>query len=302
MMAEPKRMAPLTWLILLNITANLDEMKQWLGKVERTADEISLFPLRALAATLDCSDRASARGDSIPPCAHWLYFLPVHRLSEVGSDGHARRGGFLPPVPLPRRMWAGSRIEFLQPLRVGESVANTRRIVDVSCKEGRSGPLVFVRVRHEIENSTGLAVIEEQDIVYRDQPKPGEVSPASPPISHRREWARQIEPDALLLFRFSALTFNGHRIHYDRPYANGAEGYPGLVVHSPLTATLLLDLLHRNLPHAELAHFSFRAVKPLFDTTPFLICGGRGEDPKTVHLWAEHLNGALAMAATATLR
>jgi 3-methylfumaryl-CoA hydratase len=286
----------------VTISTNLDEMKQWLGKVERTADEISLFPLRALAATLDCGNPPFERGDSIPPCAHWLYFLPQHRLSDVGPDGHARRGGFLPPVPLPRRMWAGSRIEFLQPLRAGESVANTSRIVDLSCKEGRSGPLVFVRVRHEIENSTGLAVIEEQDIVYRDQPKAADVPAASPPVSHCCEWTRQIQPDALLLFRFSALTFNGHRIHYDRPYATGAEGYPGLVVHSPLTATLLLDLLRRHLPHAELSHFSFRAVKPLFDTAPFLIRGGRGEDSKTVHLWAQHQDGALAMAATATLR
>lgn len=277
-------------------------MKQWLRKVERTADEISLFPLRALAATLDCSNPALERGDRIPPCAHWLYFLPLHRLSDAGTDGHARRGSFLPPVPLPRRMWAGSRIEFLQPLRVGESVAKTSRIVDVSRKEGRSGPLVFVRVRHEIENSTGHAVVEEQDIVYRDQPKPGQASAASPPISHNCEWTRQIQPDALLLFRFSALTFNGHRIHSDRSYATGAEGYPGLVVHSPLTATLLLDLLRRNLPHADLSHFSFRAVNPLFDTAPFLICGGRGRDLKTVHLWAQHLDGALAMVATATLR
>jgi 3-methylfumaryl-CoA hydratase len=282
-------------------STNLDEMRQWLGKVERTADEISLFPLRALAAILDSSNPPVERGDIIPPGAHWLYFLPLHRLSEVGPDGHARRGGFLPPVPLPRRMWAGSRIEFTQPLRAGESVTNTSRIVDVSCKGGRSGPLVFVRVRHEIENAAGLAVLEEQDIVYRDQPKPGDAPPASPPASHAREWSRPIQPDALLLFRFSALTFNGHRIHYDRPYATGAEGYPGLVVHSPLTATLLLDLLRRNLPDAALAQFSFRALKPLFDTTPFLLCGGRGED-KTVHLWAQHQDGTLAMVATATVR
>jgi 3-methylfumaryl-CoA hydratase len=281
---------------------NLDELKQWLGRVERTTDEISVLPLRALAATLDRDDPKLKRGDSIPPCWHWLYFLQLHRHSEIGPDGHARRGSFLPPVPLPRRMWAGSRLEFLQPLRVGESVTNTRRIVDVSSKEGRRGPLVFVRVRHEIEDTTGLAVVEEQDIVYRDQPKSDETSAPVLPGSGGHEWARQIQPDALLLFRYSALTFNGHRIHYDRPYAIEVEGYPGLVVHGPLIATLLLDLLHQNMPDSQLSHFSFRAVKPTFDTTPFLICGRRGNDGTTVHLWAQHLDGALAMDATATLR
>jgi 3-methylfumaryl-CoA hydratase len=199
-------------------------------------------------------------------------------------------------------MWAGSRVEFLQPLRVGESVTNTSRIVDVWRKEGRSGPLLFVRVRHEIEDSMGLAVVEEQDIVYRDEPKSSEAPVPLPPTSCAYEWARQIQPDALLLFRYSALTFNGHRIHYDRPYATEVEGYPGLVVHSPLIATLLLDLLRRNIPDFQLSHFSFRAVKPTFDMAPFLVCGKRGNDGKTVHLWAQHLDGGLAMDATARLR
>ncbi len=282
---------------------NLDELKLWLGKAERRTEELSPSPLRALAATLDHEDSAAQPGDTIPPCWHWLYFLPVHRQSEIGPDGHAQRGAFLPPVPLPRRMWASSRIEFRQPLRLGELVTKASRIVDVFGKEGRSGPLVFVQVRHEIENSLGIAVVEEQDIVYRDQPKPNEQSTVAPaPISAKPEWSRQVQADPVVLFRYSALTFNGHRIHYDRPYATDVEGYPGLVVQSPLIATMLLDLVRHSLPNAELSHFSFRALKPTFDMTPFLLCGSRNNSANTLHLWAQHLDGALAMDATATLR
>jgi 3-methylfumaryl-CoA hydratase len=198
-------------------------------------------------------------------------------------------------------MWAGSRLEGDKPLRVGQAITKTSRIVDVSVKEGRTGPLVFVRVRHTIGHVAGQCLVEEQDIVYRDMPKPGEPAPpvATAPTVH--DWAREIHPDAVLLFRYSALTFNGHRIHYDRTYATGTEGYPGLVVHGPLIATLLLDLLRRHGPDAQVRRFVFRALKPTFDVDAFRVCGARGEDGKTVRLWAEHGDGALAMDATATL-
>jgi 3-methylfumaryl-CoA hydratase len=199
-------------------------------------------------------------------------------------------------------MWAGGRLEFLQPLRVGDPVTRTSRIVAVYGKQGRSGPLVFVQVRHEIATPAGVALVEEQDIVYRDQPMPGEPIAAAGPVRGEPEWVREVQPDAVLLFRYSALTFNGHRIHYDRPYATQVEGYPGLLVHSPLIATVLLDLLRRNLPDAQLAQFSFRAVKPTFDSTPFLVCGRAESTSRIVHLWAQHPDGALAMEATATLR
>jgi 3-methylfumaryl-CoA hydratase len=280
---------------------NLDELKQWSGTTETLADRVTTTSLKALAATLDREDPAPQPGDAIPPCWHWLYFLPLHRHLQIGPDGHARRGGFLPPVPLPRRMWAGSRLEFVRPLRVGEAITRTSRIVDVSGKGGRAGPLVFVRVRHEIDDAAGLAVVEEQDIVYRELPKSGEAAPAalSAPTAH--DWAREIHPDAVLLFRYSALTFNGHRIHYDRRYVTEVEGYPGLVVHGPLIATLLLDLLRRHMPDAQVSRFGFRAVKPIFDVAPFHVCGQRADDGKTVHLWARDTDGVLAMDATATL-
>ena len=239
-------------------------------------------------------------GNAVPPCWHWLYFLSLPRQSEIGPDGHARRGGFLPPVPLPRRMWAASQLEWLRPLRIGEAIAKSSLIADVSSKEGRTGPLVFVRVRHEVSARGHLALIEEQDIVYRDAPKPGEAAP-SPRAPEHCDWQREIWPDPALLFRYSALTFNAHRIHYDRPYALNVEGYPGLVVHAPLIATLLLNLLRRHFPDARIRRFSFRAVKPTFDLTAFKIAGARGKDGDSVQLWAEHPDGALAMDATAEL-
>jgi len=268
------------------------------GRTETCTDLVTAAPIAALAATLDRDDPPPQPGDPAPPLWHWLYFLPVHRQSELAPDGHQHRGGFLPPAPLPRRMWAGSRLEFRRPLRVGETVTRTSRILDVRFKEGRTGPLVFVVVRHEI----GDAISEEHDIVYREPSKPGEAAPEPPAAPSPENWERAIHPDDVLLFRYSALTFNGHRIHYDRRYATEVEGYPGLVVHGPLIATLLLDLLRRNLPEADVAQFAFRAVSPLFDTAAFAVCGRLDDDGKTARLWAKNAAGGLAMDATARLR
>jgi 3-methylfumaryl-CoA hydratase len=216
------------------------------------------------------------------------------------ADGHPKRGGFLPPVPLPRRMWAGSRIDFHAPLRIGQALERRSCIDDVRLKEGRSGPLVFVNVRHEIRADGQLAVTDRHDIVYREAPQPGEAGPAVMAAPEHAQWTRRIEPDDVLLFRYSALTFNGHRIHYDRRYVTSVEGYPGLVVHGPLIATLLLDLLRRELPDAAVTQFSFKAVSPIFDVAPFHVCGRRDE-AHTVTLWARTPDGHLAMDASARL-
>jgi 3-methylfumaryl-CoA hydratase len=282
------------------MTVDLDQLRSWIGRSETIEDVVTAAPLRGLSATLDREDAPQAAGKAIPPCWHWLYFLPMARQSEIGTDGHAKRGGFLPPVPLPRRMWAGSRIDFAAPLCVGQAIARTSRIDDVRLKEGKTGPLVFVKVRHDIRADGAPAIVEEHDIVYRDHPQPGEPAPAGTPAPADAQWTRRIVPDDVLLFRYSALTFNGHRIHYDRKYVTEVEGYPGLIVHGPLIATLLLDLLRRELPDATVTHFEFRAMKPLFDIAPFEVCGRR-VDGHHVKLWARTPEGHLAMDAGATL-
>lgn len=281
---------------------DIDHLQTWIGRRELRQDEATLVPLQALSATLD-RDEAWARGDAIPPLWHWLYFLPLHRQSAIGPDGHAQRGGFLPPVPLPRRMWAGSQLRFLEPLRAGQPIERVSTIQDVRLKEGRSGALVFVKVRHDI-SAQGVPVIEEfHDIVYRAEPAPGEApapvrSAPQPSSLQGPMWSRRITPDDVLLFRYSALTFNGHRIHYDRRYVTQVEGYPGLIVHGPLIATLLLDLLRRERPEARVSAFEFRAVSPIFDVAPFEVCGGLTA-PGQAALWALTPQGHLAMEATA---
>ena len=284
---------------------SLSELQAWTGRSETWRDQIGATPVKALNATLDHPAMPAAdTGTPLPPLWHWLYFLPLHRQSEIGPDGHAKRGGFLPPVPLPRRMWAGSQFEFRSPLRVGDSVERTSTIADVSVKEGRTGKLVFVKVRHEVRcnGASDPAIVEFHDIVYRDAKRPGDVEP--PP--HRAEigaaWQREIVPDDVLLFRYSALTFNGHRIHYDRKYVTEVEGYPGLIVHGPLIATLLMDLVRRNQPAADVATFRFKAVRPTFDLNPFRVNGQLQDDGKTIRLWAQDHEGWLTMDATATLR
>jgi 3-methylfumaryl-CoA hydratase len=279
------------------VVNDLAHLKDWVGRAETRNDVVTPGPLAALSALLDRDDPPPQPGDAAPPLAHWLYFLPLYRVSEAGPDGHALKGGFLPPVPLPRRMWAGSRLEFLRPFTVGTDVARLSSIKDVVLKEGRSGPLVFVTVRHEVSDSGGLVLTDEHDIVFR-----GETALAAPPVAAPagETWRREIHPDPVLLFRYSAVTFNSHRIHYDHPYVTKVEGYPGLVVHGPLTATLLVDLWRRNMPQATLRSFSFRALKPLYDTASFLTCGAPDAAARSARLWTRDAEGAVTMQATAT--
>lgn len=282
--------------------ALLAKLQAWVGKTETLSDSVTAAPLRALSATLDRDDGDPVPGTALPELWHWLYFLPMARQSGLGPDGHPERGGFLPPVPLPRRMWAGGRLQWHQQvLQVGDAVTRTSRIESVTHKAGRSGDLVFVLVRHEVRNGQGLALTEEHDIVYRANPQPGDAVPPPQPAAHNAAWSRELVPDDVLLFRYSALTFNGHRIHYDRKYVTEVEGYPGLIVHGPLIATLLADLLRRNLPGARLLTFEFRAVRPVFDLWPFKLHGLPSADGKTVALWTEDHEGWLTMQATATL-
>jgi 3-methylfumaryl-CoA hydratase len=278
----------------------LAHWRSWLGRTEHRQDLVGAAPLAALAATLDRDEPEPLPGSDVPPLAHWLFFLPLARQSEIGTDGHAKRGGFLPPVPLPRRMWAGGRLDFHHPLQVGDEVTRLSRITAIDAKAGRSGTLVFVTVRHEISNARGLAISEEHDIVYRDLPPPGAAASAPQPAPAGAAFEREIVPDPVLLFRYSALTFNGHRIHYDRRYVTETEGYPGLIVHGPLIATLLVDLLRRERPDAVLERFAFTALRPVFDIHRFAVCG-RFESARQVQLWARDHEGLLAMRAEARI-
>lgn len=280
----------------------MDQLNSWIGRSETVHDQIGATPVVALTATLDHPAAPVPAGTPLPPLWHWLYFLPMHRQSEIGDDGHARRGGFLPPVPLPRRMWAGSQFDFHAPVRVGDAVARKSTIADVTKKEGRSGQLVFVKVKHELfcNGASAPAITEFHDIVYRDAKKPGDVEPPPQAAPAGAPWQRALVPDDVLLFRYSALTFDGHRIHYDRKYVTEVEGYPGLIVHGPLIATLLMDLLRRQAPEAEVAAFRFKAVRPTFDGRPMRVNGRR--DGQEVKLWAQDHEGWLTMDAVATLR
>ncbi len=275
----------------------------WVGRRVERVDWVNANHVAQLLATLDRDEAFPREGAPAPPLFHWTLFTPLARQSELGPDGHARRGGFLPPVTLPRRMWAGSRVRFAAPLRVGDRVEQVSTIERVEEKKGRAGTLVFVTVRHLASGPLGLAVEEEQDIVYREAPPPGAPAAATPvEPAPAGEFRREIRPDPVLLFRYSALTFNGHRIHYDHPYVTSVEGYPGLIVHGPLLATLLLDLARRQHPGKEVERFRFKAIRPTFDTSPFEVVGARGEEPGAVRLWSTDNRGQVAIEADAWLR
>ena len=279
-------------------------LKEWIGKSETISDIATATPYAALSATLDWPADRPAIGTPLPALWHWLYFLPLHRQSEIGPDGHAKRGGFLPPVPLPRRMWAGSQFEFHKLLQVGDALTRVSTIQDVTEKSGRTGPLVFVKVRHEIrrQNDAEVALTEFHDIVYREAAKPDDIAPPPKKAPATATWQRKWVPDDVLLFRYSALTFNGHRIHYDRRYVTEVEGYPGLIVHGPLIATLLLDLLRHQLPEAQVTRYEFRAVRPVFDINHFFVCGEPQPDGNTFRLWAKDHEGWLTMDASAVVK
>ncbi|HEY4066905.1 MAG TPA: MaoC family dehydratase N-terminal domain-containing protein [Burkholderiaceae bacterium] len=282
-------------------SSSLEHLRDWVGRSEQRDDLVTAAPLAGFNATLDRAEApAPVAGTPLPPLAHWLYFLPQAPAREIGVDGHPKRGGFLPPVPLPRRMWAGGRLSFAHPVAVGEAVSRRSTIVRVDAKHGRSGALVFVTVKHEVSNARGVAITEEHDIVYRDNPEPNAVPPTPAMAPTDAQFSRAVEPDPVLLFRYSALTFNGHRIHYDRPYVTEVEGYPGLIVHGPLIATLLVDLLRRERPNAVLKQFEFKAASPLFDIHPFSVCGKREADGGFA-LWARNPLGQLAMSARAVI-
>lgn len=270
------------------------DLKAWIGRERRQAQMIDGSAIQRLAALLDLPDP----GEEVPEFWHLTHFMDVAPQQALGRDGHPAVGGFMPPVPLPRRMFAGSRLVFDRRLKVGRPAEMVERIVSIDEKIGKTGPLIFVGVERTFSQDDERCLSETNTIVYREDetgaPKPA-AAPAPAAEPRPADWRIRITPDPVLLFRYSAVTFNGHRIHYDRPYATGVEGYPGLVVHGPLIATSLLEAARKANPGRRVVGFSFRAVSPLFDIDPFEVCGTLTDGG--AKLWAEGPGGREAMTA-----
>lgn len=278
-----------------------DDFTSWVGKSEVATDMADPSSTIGLSALLDYP--AGPHGDRLFPLGHWLHFTPTERQSGLGEDGHPALGGFLPPVPLPRRMWAGSRIEFHSAIRTGQELRRTSSIDSIAFKQGSSGRLCFIVLRHDVLADESLALTEHQSLVYREAAAAS--SPAAPatgqPALEEWEWARSCLPTEVMLFRYSALTFNAHRIHYDLPYATGTEGYPGLVVQGPLVATLLLDAFARHNPGPEVTRFEFAAKRPIFANQVIQLCG-RHTGAGRAELVAVDSQGVTAVTATVEFR
>ncbi len=272
---------------------NIEGLRAWIGRSSQTEDVVTPRLVQEYRATFD-PHLAAVSGDEAPLGLHWCLGPAIAPLAELGSDGHPARGGFLPPVPLPRRMWAAGEVETFAPLRIGDVVTKIGRIEDVTLKQGRTGPLCFVAVHYRYETPRGLAISERHDIVYRGAGAGGSGSkpPADPGPEPDLTWDVAASP--ILLFRYSAMTFNGHRIHYDLPYATGEEGYPGLVVHGPIQATLLINMA-ATLAGRVPGRFRYRGLSPLIAGPDFSVAGSRGADG-AIALWTASADGAPCMA------
>ena len=279
---------------------DIDHLRQWVGRTEEASDIVTAQLVKGLRATLFLDIGEPKTGDAAPFTTHWCLAQPVYPMSMLGPDGHPTRGGFLPPVPLPRRMWAGGELQFIEPLRVGDEATRASRIADVTVKNGSTGTLCFVSVEHTITTARGVAIRERQDIVYRDMPTGGKnAAPAKPAATPPAAKHRQTHiSDPVLLFRYSALTFNGHRIHYDRDYVTKVEGYPGLIFHGPMQAALLVEFaahLHGGIAPKK---FNYRGLQPLFEGGEFSV--NANEIAEGLDIWVANADGAPTMRGTAS--
>jgi 3-methylfumaryl-CoA hydratase len=274
--------------------ADIAHLRTWIGKTETVSDLITPRLVESFEATF-APHLAPCSPGVAPLALHWCLAPPISAMNAIGPDGHAAKGEFLPPVPLPRRMWAGGTIETIAPLRSGDVVTRRSTIGDISYKDGRSGPLCFVAVDHEIATERGLALRERHNIVYREAAKPGSPTPPSPPAAEPEmaDLVWEVEADPVLLFRYSAITFNSHRIHYDLPYVTEVEGYAGLVVHGPIQATLMLNII-ATLTGGKPIRLDYRGVSPLIAGAPFKVKAKRMEDG-AIRAWTEGADGRVRM-------
>jgi 3-methylfumaryl-CoA hydratase len=284
-------------------TVNLDELKTHLGRKQTATDVLHAGPANRLRLALSRPEPELQDGDPLPPAWLALYFLPRFGPDALRPDGAPGDTGVVPTMPLPRRMFAGERQRFHRPLRIGEPVRRETELADISIKSGGTGTLVFATVLSRVFGPDGLAMEEERRTVFREEIKAGErnQAPRRDPAPSEVPWRRRVTTDPVLLFRFSALTFNSHRIHYDRPWAMEVEGYPGLVVHGPLTTTLLIDFARDSNPGRTIRGYSTQARAPLFDTAPFELRGRPSADGKGGELWAVTPEGTVAMSAEVEL-
>ena len=283
-----------------SMSVELEAWRRWIGRTETKHDRIDPPRAQALQRLVEDPEALLEEGATLPPLWHWLYFWSVARHSDLGPDGHAARGGLVPPITLPTRMWAGSRLAFARPLMIGSQAEKVSTVADVVEKQGRSGRLVFVTLHHQVSDDAGVCIEEEHDIVYR-HPTGGGAPASSEPAPAVTPWRLPVTPDPVMLFRYSALTMNGHRIHYDRKYCTEVEGFPGLVVHGPLLATLMMELVRRNAPGATARGFDFRAFSTIFDTAPFTVGGKPSPDGAGAELWIADKGGRLAMHGSVEL-
>lgn len=279
---------------------SLQALKAYIGDSETEFDVVSASVIARLAATLGVDTPASQQGDPIPPGWHTGFFPPTHRAGNMRPDGQAAGGGIMPKVPLPRRRLAGETLEYLDPLAIGDEIERVTEIADIIVDEDSAGPPVSLTIRHTIGSPRGPAVIEERHFYYLGETDSGTGSEAPPLPDAAPAWRQEVEPDPVLLFRYSAIRFNSHRIHYDRDYATGVEGCPGLIVQGSLVSQLMQEMCRANMPDAALSGFTFRTLKPIYDTGPFLICGAPDAGGGTAALWALDSDGALCMSAAAT--
>jgi 3-methylfumaryl-CoA hydratase len=280
------------------VNDKLEDLKKWIGQKETDVDYVTIPTVHRLSATLDREDPMPKNGDPLPIGWHSTFFPRVVRHSQVGADGHPARGDFLPPVPLPRRMFAGRRTTFQAPVQIGDEIRRESVIQSVTPKQGRTGQMVFVTVKTDIYTPRGLAIVEEQDIVYREEPAPGAAPPQPQSAPGTAVWTWTVTPDAVMLFRYSALTFNGHRIHYDHPYVTQVEGYPDLVMNGGLTTLLVLELA-RMRASTPVRYIASRNVRPMFVNRPITVCGEPSPDKKSAKLWTLDDEGALTLSAEA---
>ena len=268
---------------------------EWINKTTEVEDTIRLQPANFMEATLNRPPKLK-EGDNLPPLWHWIYFLEAKPESDLGRDAHPKKGDFLPPIQLPRRMWAGGRFTFCNDLVIGEKAKKITTIRKIVEKEGSAGPLCFITLEHKIYSKEEISIIEEQDLVYLQDQQGSKSLPLAQNSIERSDFSQEIHPSEILLFRYSALTFNGHRIHYDLDYARNVEGYDGLVFHGPLTATLLLDLALKE-KNQPIKKYSFRGTAPLSNLDCFWIEGKYKDD--SAILWARRKDGVVAMKAKA---